>query len=124
MRRLRLPQALALAGFCVVVAQPTVAADDDYYGAIAFSTASGANGYAQDFDSQEGAEERALQECGSGCEVVVWFKNACGALAVGEGNGYGTAWAGNREAAEDGAIRVCAKNAGNCAVKAWACTTR
>jgi Domain of unknown function (DUF4189) len=124
MPNLRLPYVLALAGLCLAIGLPTVAAADDNYGAIAFSTDSGAHGYSYDFGSRGEAEERALQECGSGCEVVLWFKNSCGALAAGEGNGYGTAWAGNREAAEDAALRVCAQNAGNCSVKAWACTTR
>ncbi len=78
---------LALA-FC-----STPAAARDYYGAIAFSQGSGADGYSTNYSTQGGAQAKALQECGGGCKVILWFKNACGALAVGKGNGYGSGWA-------------------------------
>ena len=37
------------------------------------------------------AQQSALRHCGSNCKVVVRFTNACGALAVGAGRGYGPA---------------------------------
>jgi serine/threonine-protein kinase len=96
----------------------------DHYGAIAFSQASGAVGYSYDFDSRDDAEERALQECGPRCEVVIWFKNACAALAVGDDKGYGTGWAADRDRAEEIAMMKCEENSDDCSVKQWACTTR
>ena len=102
----------------------TRAAAQDNYGAIAFSQESGAHGYSIDYRTRGGAQERALQECGRHCKVVLWFKNACGALATGDGNGYGTGWAGGRREAEEIAMSACRENAGNCSILRWACTTR
>src|ERR1700681_405368 len=92
--------AVACLGFLLAILPSTQAAADNF-GAIAFSASSGAAGYSYDYASRDEAEERALQECGRGCEVVLWFKNACGALAVGTGNGYGSGWAASRSEAEE-----------------------
>jgi serine/threonine-protein kinase len=103
----------------------TTAALADYYGAIAFSQDSGSVGYSYDYGNQNGAEQRALQECGDGgCMVVVWFRNACGALAIGDGNGYGTGWAVSQADAEQIALSNCSQYADNCDNNTWACTTR
>ncbi len=59
-----------------------------------------------------------------GCEVAVWFKNACGALATDDDNGYGSGWASSRREAERIAMRGCRENAENCSVLRWACTDR
>jgi len=122
MPSLQWPSAWALVGLAVVFWSTPAAAD--YYGAIAFSQGSGAHGYSNDFDTRGGAEEQALQECGDGCEVVLWFSNACGALAVGEDNGYGTGWASSRGEAEDIAMSNCNKNSTSCSILRWVCTTR
>jgi len=106
-----------------VFSQPAPAAADNY-GAIAYSQDSGAEGYANDYDSRGGAEARALRECGGGCEVVLWFKNACGALATGEDNGYGTGWATSRREAENIAMSNCNDIANECSVVRWVCTSR
>ena len=124
MSRFHIPHALTLAGFCLALALPSVAVADDSYGAIAFSSESGATGYSYNFGSREEAEERALQECGAGCEVVQWFKNACAALAVGDNNGWGTGWSGNREEAENIALNKCGEQTRNCDIKVRACTAR
>jgi Domain of unknown function (DUF4189) len=113
-----------LAGLAALLSWSTPAAADDNYGAIAFSQDSGNYGYAIDYDSRRSAEADALKECGDGCEVVVWFKNACGALATGDDNGYGTGWASNHADAEDIAMSACNKNSSNCSVLRWQCTTR
>jgi hypothetical protein len=103
----------------------STAALADYYGAIAFSQDSGSVGYSYDYGDQASAENRAMQECNdNGCMVVLWFRNACGALAIGDGNGYGTGWAGTRADAEQIALSNCGQYAGNCANNTWACTTR
>jgi serine/threonine-protein kinase len=96
----------------------------DNYGAIAFEQDSGRAGYAYDYASRAEAEQRAVEECGSGCAVVVWFMNACGALATGDDNGYGSAWAGSRPEAERLALSECGEHAENCSVVQWACTSR
>ncbi len=96
----------------------------DHYGAIAFSQDSGNVGYAYDYGTRAAAEERAVEECGSGCQVVVWFRNACGALATGDDNGYGSGWATSRQAAEEIALSGCNDNVKNCSVVRWVCTAR
>lgn len=103
----------------------TAAAADDNYGAIAFSQAGGNYGYSYDYGSRAGAEQEALNRCNaSDCAVVLWFMNACGALASGDDNGYGTGWAPSRSAAENIAMSNCRNESTNCRITCWACTTR
>jgi hypothetical protein len=124
MKSLHKAGASALAGLLLLMVWSAQAAADDRYAAIAFSQDSGADGYGNDYGSRSDAEGRALGECGNGCQVVLWFRNACGALAVGEDNGYGTGWASSRRAAENTAMSNCNSNAAGCSIKRWVCTTR
>lgn len=99
----------------------------DYYGAIAFSQVTGAHGYSFDYSSRGGAQGRAMQECakyGGGCKVAAWFKNGCGALAVGNGNGWGAEWGPNKASAQRLALKRCSSHTGGCQVVRWVCTTR
>jgi hypothetical protein len=120
---LQKPRVWIFAGLVAFAFCPTPAAAD-YYGAIAFSKDDGAYGFSTDYDSRAGAEEEAQSECGDGCEVVLWFKNARGALAVGADRGYGTGWARSRGEAESIAMSECKNNSTNCSVLRWECTTR
>jgi hypothetical protein len=115
--------ALSLASFLSLACASSKAAAQNY-GAIAFSQDSGATGYAYNFRRRDLAEERALEECGHGCRVVIWFRNACGALATGKNNGYGTGWGTSRGIAERIALNKCAENTRNCSIARWACTSR
>jgi hypothetical protein len=92
------------------------------YAAIAFSKASGASGYSYSEPSRAAAEERALQECGPGCGVVIWTHDACAALAVGQGNGYGTYWSTSKTLAGNGALSQCAARTSGCRVTAYTCS--
>jgi serine/threonine-protein kinase len=94
------------------------------FGAIAFSQGSGAVGYSYDYVSSEDADRSALNSCGHDCNVVVWFSNACGALAVGAGRGYGATWAGSQLEAENMAMSRCGANTTNCDIVRWVCTSR
>jgi serine/threonine-protein kinase len=100
----------------------------NYFGAIAYSTTSQAYGYSYDYPSRKGAEARALAECeerGGGCEIVIWFRNACGALATAGNGARGWAWDKTRGEAEAAAMDYCRKHGGqDCAVLCWSCTTR
>lgn len=94
------------------------------YGAIAYSPATGAHGWANNHTSRSAAEGQALAYCrqyAKDCIEPVWFRNACGALAVGP-NGYGMAWGADRRAAEAKAMQTCRKYSGNCGVRRWVCT--
>ena len=102
------------------------AAARDNYGAIAYSPSTKADGWAYDYASRAAAEGAALSNCrqnAGDCTVPIWFRNACGALAVGS-NGYGSGWGSNRRRAETYALSTCRKNTSGCSVKRWACTTR
>jgi uncharacterized protein DUF4189 len=112
--------AVALMGFAAG------ARADDNFGAIAYSPTSGADGYSFDYSTQAEAEDHALAECssrGDGCQSVLWFRNACGALAVGP-DGWGSAWGGDRQTAEQSALDQCRDHSGDCSVTRWVCTTR
>jgi Domain of unknown function (DUF4189) len=96
------------------------------YGAIAYSPSTKAYGWSYDYPSRSAAESVAMSNCGkhaNDCIVPLWFRNACGALAIGS-NGYGTAWASERAGAEKQALVVCRRYTMDCAVKQWVCTTR
>jgi Domain of unknown function (DUF4189) len=106
---------------------PTAAVARDYYGAIAYSQSTRAHGYSLDYRSRAGAEQKAYIECSkhaADCSIAVWFRNACGALAVGDDGGYGSGWHGTREGAENNAIKSCSGVSSGCRVIRWACTSR
>jgi hypothetical protein len=99
------------------------AAAADTFGAIAYSQANGAHGYGYKARSREAAEEKALQECGPSCKVVIWFRNSCAALAVGKGRGYGTFYSANKDAVVVGAVRECRKNTSGCELTRMVCSS-
>jgi hypothetical protein len=116
---------LALFGLCWFA---SLAAAQDYYGAIAYSEADNAWGYSRNYSNREEAEQRALDECaarGSGCRVLVWFVNACGALAVANNGAYGSGWGSSLNRAYYEARKVCEKHGGSdCDIKCSVCTSR
>lgn len=101
----------------------------DYYGAIAYSEATGSHGYSYDYTSQPAAENRAVQECeayarSGDCQVLLWFRNACGALATAPNGAYGTGWGINRSIAEGYAVETCSAYGQGCVPIRWVCTSR
>jgi hypothetical protein len=118
----RIALSFALASLSALLPGSASAADN--YGAIAFSQATGSYGYTYDYGSRGSAEQGALNNCSGRCSIVLWFKNACGALATGNGSGYGTGWAGTRRRAEGIAMSNCQERTNACSILAWACTTR
>ncbi|MEN9228832.1 MAG: DUF4189 domain-containing protein [Gloeomargarita sp. GMQP_bins_120] len=103
-----------------------VQAQADTHGAIAWSRRTNAQGYAWGYRSRFGAESRALQECearsGFGdCQVVVWFRNACGSIAETADGSVGYAWAGTRAAAQSRALEAC-RRYGVCRVARTFCS--
>ena len=98
----------------------------EYYGAIAYSPRTGAHGWANDHPARPNAEKAALANCrkfAKDCQVLVWFKNACGAVAVGS-KGYGWAWGDKESAAEIEALKNCSQHTVGCTVHRLVCTTR
>jgi hypothetical protein len=94
----------------------------DNFGAVAFSPRNGAVGYSYNYRSRDDAEQRALEECGHDCRIVMWFKNACGGLAGGARDGYGADWGDNQREAGNIAIRSCHANTTDCGAVRWVCT--
>jgi serine/threonine-protein kinase len=95
------------------------------YGAIAYATSSGVWGYSYGYSSRGGAESRALRECrsrGRGCRAIVWFREACGALATGRNNGYGWAWNTSRRAARQRAMAECRNRTSGCRIRVDVCS--
>ena len=90
------------------------------FGAIAFDRASASYGYSFDLRSSREAKVEALKQCGNPqCEVVLNFRNTCGALASGPRKS-GAMTGSTRQEAETKALRKCAEK--DCKVLAWACT--
>jgi len=97
----------------------------DYFGAIAWSPQSKVYGWANDFSSRAAAEKAAVTHCAKrakDCQAVLWFKSACGALAVGPKGDAGWAWAENQPQADRSALQACAKHSKACTVKQRLCT--
>ena len=96
------------------------------FGAIAFSRDTGANGYSFKYDNRSRAEARALKECGayaSDCTVASSFSDACGALAVGDGNGWGASRAETIIKAERNALATCRSyDNTNCEIEVSVCS--
>ena len=116
------------AAIAAMLMMTSMASAQNKFGAIYFSQSTGAHGYSYDYNSQYQAEQRALNEClgagGTDCVRATWFRNACGALAVGDGNGWGSHWGNHRSGAEQNALNTCRRNASGCRIVRWVCTSR
>lgn len=99
------------------------------FGAIAHSRATGDYGYSFGQPSRGRAEETALGYCrgqrnrAQDCSVLVWFWNACAALAIAGNGAFGGDHAPDRKTAQQSALRICANYAGaNCKVVRTVCS--
>jgi len=95
------------------------------YGAIAYSDSARSCGSSYGHRTLQEAIFVAVQRCNHlDCTMKVWFRNACGALAVGNSGAIGWAWAGRRGTAKRGALRQCRMRDSGCRITCWACTGR
>ena len=113
----------------VVVLASLPASAQNRYGSIVFSQESGSGyawGISWSYDSHAAARNRAVGECrsrgGTNCGELVWFRGTCGALAIGDHNGYGSGWGTSIALAERYALQSC-RNHGNrnCRIAASRC---
>jgi hypothetical protein len=83
-------------------------------------------GYAHSFSNTNQASQRALNECGAGCKVVVTFDTGCAALAMDRNStAFGAGRGANRAAAENYAMGFCRQYGGkSCYVRTWTCAER
>ncbi|HEV3010123.1 MAG TPA: DUF4189 domain-containing protein [Burkholderiales bacterium] len=106
----------------ILLSAPVLA--QDYFGAIAYSPGSGAQGWANDQPSRQAAERAALAACrkhAKDCRAVVWFQNGCGALAV-SAKVYGWGWGTTQALADAQAMKACSEHAKHCKVTRRLCT--
>ncbi|MEN9207178.1 MAG: DUF4189 domain-containing protein [Gloeomargarita sp. GMQP_bins_120] len=100
------------------------------FGAIAYNNLDGVYGYGYNFPDRASAEKRAIQECeqvsgGKPCEILVWFQNACGALARDSRNYAGGGWGVTPEVAQQEALASCQSVGGaDCVVVETICTKK
>jgi hypothetical protein len=89
------------------------------WGAIAYSSKTGAYGFAVDQPSKRSAETEAFRQCGADCDVIRTFRNACGAVAQAQKR-YVWDTGASREIAEMKAQKRCGGD--SCRTLVWACT--
>ena len=111
----------------VVVTESTQA--EDLHGSIAFSQHDDGGyawGIAWSFGTSVGATAESIDQChaygGTECREVGWFRDACGALAIGDGNGYGAGWGDTTGAAERDALAQCRAENQNCRIEVARCS--
>jgi Domain of unknown function (DUF4189) len=116
---------LQLRFFLLILALlPGPVLSQDYFGAIAYSPSTGAQGWANDQPSREAAERAAAAACrkhAKDCRAVVWFQNGCGALAVSD-KVYGWGWGTTQALADGQAMKACSEHAKRCKVTRQLCT--
>ena len=115
---------LAAIGIAALVTIASAAPAFAEYGAIAYGENSGRRGVAWNYDTQRGADEAALKDCGTGCKVVVRFgPKMCFAIATPDsGKGIGAASRPSVDAAKTAALADCRKHTEHaCAVRDAKC---
>jgi hypothetical protein len=108
----------------------------DSYGAIAYDPDSGDEGWNYGSGSRDqatqGADNACHRQSGNRCNIILLFKNSCGALAEGtEGNNraWGTGVDVHRNGAEQQALDNCnfyrrGSHIGNvCKIRRWVCSS-
>jgi hypothetical protein len=88
------------------------------WGAIAYSTKTGAYGYAVDRTNKRDAETEAFRVCGTNCDMLRTFHNGCAAVAA-RPKRVSSDTGASREIAQAKALRKCGDN---CKIAVWACT--
>ena len=79
--------------FAVANRANAVVVDPNSYAAVAFSTSTGAYGYAWNYSSRGVAEAQALARCNAAdARIVGWVNEGWLVLAVGDNNSYGVGW--------------------------------
>ena len=104
-------------------------AEGPQHGSIAFSQENDGGyawGIAWRFGSRANATEEAIEQCrregGTECAEAGWFRDACGALAIGDENGYGAGWGHTKRDAEADALAQCRAANDNCRLEVARCS--
>ncbi len=84
------------------------------FAAIAYSQSTGKAGIAWSSPYRASAEQQALAACPApDAKVVIWVQDGWCALAVGDRNGYATAWGPSSEQVQRAALSDCGKVTAN-----------
>ena len=122
-KTMRLPVSIFVTVPIFIFATPAFAQN---FGAIAYDGQSNAYGVSWDANSQEAANQFALNKCaknGNNCYVVVEYVNQCGAYATGPGDIWGKGTGGSRDVAQRFATSYCNQHGSGCAIRAWGCNS-
>ena len=121
-RSLLLAGLIGLTSLAVLPA-PSEAANE--YGALAYGRKNGALGWSYNYDDEDEARRRAMEECekyASDCKIARTFTDVCVTVARA-GNRMGWAWGYEKAERRRRAIAECRKDGGrNCKVEANFCT--
>ena len=107
------------------LAMGTTAASAAEFGAIAYSPGTGSYGYSHNYATRGQAERVAQSSClnyAGDCRVIVYFYNACAALAVGRSFGYGYGYAPGPKQSRAIAMANCRNNDRGCRVVETVCS--
>jgi len=108
---------LAIAG----APAPANATAYDYWGALAISIRTGNTSSAIDYGSAVAATNAAINACHAyDCQWVVYFANACGAVAQAQNLSWGWGWSASLSVAESLATSKAGYGAH---IVNWACTS-
>ena len=119
---------MRLAYFLSVAAMLMFCFETQANGALAIDGNQGTRyGFSYNHPNLASAQNRALQECGSGCYVVNTFARGCAAYAADQTSGstvYGWGTAANKNQAQSTALNFCRNQGGaNCIIRAWGCNS-
>jgi len=118
MRKLLEPLTILALAFSLAGAAIAQKASRGPWGAIAYSTRTGAYGYAVDRTTKRDAETEAFRNCGTNCDLLRTFRNGCAAVAT-RPKRFASDTGASREIAEAKALRKCGDQ---CKIAVWACT--
>lgn len=94
-------------------------------GALAIDSNQGDQyGFAYNYPSSGQAEQKALSECGRGCQIVFRFSRTCVAYAADQARGstaYGWGYAPSAGGAQNNAMAECRARGSSCMVRVWGC---
>ena len=87
---------------------------------VYYSTETGRYGFAGG-PTEQTANARAQQKCGSSCTLLGYVKNQCVAAAAGQGKSYGYWFSRNKHEAEQKALEKCMRLDYDCRIFVSAC---
>ena len=112
---------------CISLCMAVVVGAQTPVGALAIDERQGDQyGWAVDYETAAAAQEQALQECGSGCSVVLTFGRCAAYAADQDAASTAVGWAESFDSAagaRQAALSVCSSrgNGSGCIVRVWGC---